>query len=446
MAILRRAAAILTALALTALGATGLVAAQGTGGTSTVASSVYGTGAPLPGCTNVPASPSAVIGGTGPNVACIQPSQGPAGTLVVLWGGGLTTAQAVYFGTTPGTTMQIISDEEVMITAPQGSGTVPVTAVTAHGTSTVTTQDEFTYTAQPEPPALPPVTSAGGTLRLTLPPGTSRSPTVSKSCVTPANLPAHMAAVSCLYNLSGPALSPPGTLTWRYRASALSGFSPDRLSVYALGGSAGWTPVPSAVNTDEGIVTATASGPEVLVLLLNQQRFPDLGGAAWAAPAIDALLAARVVGGFPDGTFQPSATLTRAQFVKMLVLAKGLTPGTGQVTFTDVPPGAWYAPYVSAAVAANLVQGLSPTTFGPNAPVTREQMAVLLARAMHLRGSASLAFTDAGQIASWALPSVEAAVGAGYLQGFPNGTFQPLAATTRAQAAVVLAELVAAQA
>ena len=443
---LGRAVAGLVCLAALALVPVGLAAAQGSEGTSSVTTSVYGSGAPLPGCTNVPATPAPAIGGTGPNVACIQPNNGPAGTLVVLWGSGLTTAQAVYFGSTLGTSLQILSDEEVMVTAPAGSGTVPVTAVTAHGTSTVTSQDQYTYTSKPTPPALPPVTSAGGAFRLSLPAGTTSSPTLSKSCVTPANLPAHMAAVSCLYNLSGPALSPPSALTLHYKPSALAGFSPDRLCVYALGGAAGWTAVPSKVNPDEGSVTATASGPEVLVLLLNQQRFPDLAGAGWAAPSIDALLAAGVVGGFPDGTFQPSAPLTRAQFVKMLVLAKGLTPGTGQVSFSDVPAGAWYAPYVSAAVAANLVRGLTPTTFGPNAPVTREQMAVLLARAMGLKGSGTLAFTDSAQIASWALPSVEAAVGAGYLNGFPNGTFQPLAPTTRAQAAVVLAEVIAAEA
>lgn len=98
----------------------------------------------------------------------------------------------------------------------------------------------------------------------------------------------------------------------------------------------------------------------------------------------------------------------------------------------------WFAPHVAAAVQAGLVQGTSAPTFIPNAPVTREELAVLLARALKLRETASLSYLDAGPIDGRAAASVQAAVAAGYRQGFPDGTFQPLAATTRAQAAKVL--------
>ena len=167
--------------------------------------------------------------------------------------------------------------------------------------------------------------------------------------------------------------------------------------------------------------------------------FPDVPASFWAYPYIELLAAKGIVSGFPDGTFQPNAPVTRAQFVKMLVLTLGLKPGNGATAFTDVTPTDWFAPYVSAAVSAGIVSGLTPTTFGPNQPLTREQMAVLLARALKLSTVAPLHFTDDAQIAPWAVTAVGQAVAAGYISGFPNGTFQPLGTTTRAQAAKVLA-------
>jgi hypothetical protein len=174
--------------------------------------------------------------------------------------------------------------------------------------------------------------------------------------------------------------------------------------------------------------------------------FTDVPASYWAYAAVAALTARGIVGGFPDGTFRPDAPVTRAQFVKMLVLATGLTPTGGALPFADVPAGAWYAPYVAAAVRAGIVQGLTPETFGPDLPVTREQLALLLARALRLQGSAALTFRDAAAIDAWAAPGVQAAVAAGLLDGFPDGTFRPLAAATRAQAAKVLALVVNRQA
>ena len=174
------------------------------------------------------------------------------------------------------------------------------------------------------------------------------------------------------------------------------------------------------------------------------RTFSDVPGSYWAHAAIEALSAKGIVQGFPDGAFQPNAPVTRAQFVKMLVLTLGLKPGTGGTTFADVPPTAWFAPYVSAAVQARIVAGVTPTTFAPNAPLTREQLAVLLARALKLRKLAVLPSAALAQIAPWAVPGVEEAVAAGYIQGFPNGSLQPLGTTTRAQAAQALAKVLAA--
>ena len=135
--------------------------------------------------------------------------------------------------------------------------------------------------------------------------------------------------------------------------------------------------------------------------------------------------------------------MTRAQFTIFLVRADGLAPASLRTTpFVDVSPSAWYAPSVDAAFSAGLAHGITSTTFDPRAPITREQMAVMLARLLGssvAEGSLG-AFTDASSVAPWALAGVRTAVGAGLLVGFPNGSFQPAGLSTRAEAAAVLAK------
>lgn len=101
-----------------------------------------------------------------------------------------------------------------------------------------------------------------------------------------------------------------------------------------------------------------------------------------------------------------------------------------------MPPSAWYAPYAAAAVREGLVQGTSPTTFSPDARLTREQLAVLVARALNLAGDP----LDADRISGWTRAGVSADVTAGLIEGFPDGTFGPPGTATRAQAARILAQ------
>lgn len=266
---------------------------------------------------------------------------------------------------------------------------------------------------------------------------------LSESCGSPKGIPSGLTAAGCVFALAGGALNPPLVATIQYDAAALKGLAADRVSAYVQNADGSWSFRPTRVDAAGGTLQVDVGGPETLAVLANLQVFPDVPASYWAASDIDVLLAADVVNGFPDGTFQPGGALTRAQFVKMLVLAMGIAPSDAATKFSDVPAGAWFAPYVSAAVQQGLVAGTSPATFSPDATVTREQMAVLLSRALKLSGTTTLTFSDAGQIQGWALSGVQAAVAAGYLVGFPDGTFQPLGPTTRAQASKVLAEAIA---
>ncbi len=266
------------------------------------------------------------------------------------------------------------------------------------------------------------------------------SPTLTESVAAtlPCPLPSGLRADSHAIILSGPVPITPQVVQLHYVAPSGSG-----VSVFVLHAGCSWTFVPTAVNMSLGTASVFAPGPETLIVASNSNLFADVPANYWPRSAIESLAAANVVTGFPNGTFEPDANMTRAQFVKMFVVTLGLASVPGGTVFTDVPADAWYAPYVSAAVQAGLVTGVTSTTFEPDAAVTREEVAVLLTRALQLSGTVTLSFSDRGEIAPWARSGVEAAVAAGYLNGFPDGTFQPTAPMTRAQVATLLARVIA---
>ena len=175
--------------------------------------------------------------------------------------------------------------------------------------------------------------------------------------------------------------------------------------------------------------------------------FTDVPEGHWSYPYIKELYEAGVVSGTSATTFEPTANVTRAQFVTMIAGLAGadVTPYTDG-KFTDVPSGTWYAPYVNWAAANNIVSGTSATTFDPNATISRQDMAVMLYNytqqyGVQLGQTAVTAFTDESSIAAYALPAVQALHSAGVFSGMPDGSFRPYATATREQACVVLCEL-----
>jgi hypothetical protein len=277
------------------------------------------------------------------------------------------------------------------------------------------------------------------------------SPTIAQLTGTPFAVVAYRAPLAAVTGISpaeGPAA---GGTTVTITGSDLTGAtavtfgsaaaesykvqSSDEITAVSPPGTAGTT-VDVTVTTPSGVSLTTRA--DRFTYEAPSAAFTDVPQGYWAYQAIEALAAKGIVGGFPGGTYQPDASVTRAQFVKMLVLALGLKPGSGTTAFTDVPQDAWFAPYVAAAVQAGVVQGLTPTHFGPGQTITREQMAVLIARAFKLTKTEPLNFTDLGQIGAWALQGVEETVAAGYMAGFTDGTFRPLGTVTRAQAAEAL--------
>lgn len=176
--------------------------------------------------------------------------------------------------------------------------------------------------------------------------------------------------------------------------------------------------------------------------------FPDLSRLEWAVQGIEALAARGIIQGFPDHTFRPRSTVTRAQFVEILIGAMDVSAETGTSTFSDVDDDEWYTSTIITAEKLGIINGKPDGTFGVRGEISRQDMAVMIYRAMQALGldtglinEASASFADNAEISAYALDAVQALSNLGLLQGMGNGTFAPKASTTRAQAAVVLNDL-----
>ena len=170
-----------------------------------------------------------------------------------------------------------------------------------------------------------------------------------------------------------------------------------------------------------------------------KDEFTDLEGVEWAKSAISALYEKGIVAGDGEGKFDPSRNIKREEFVKMIVLAFGIEPKTGTNEFSDCIPGAWYEEYINAGVDAGLIKGVSAEEFGVGRNITREDMAVIVARAMKLDISAeSETFTDDDEISDYAKDAVYAVKEKGVISGLGDGRFAPKMFATRAQAAKII--------
>lgn len=140
--------------------------------------------------------------------------------------------------------------------------------------------------------------------------------------------------------------------------------------------------------------TKTVSRVEALKMLLGglqiagragRLKFADADSAAWYAPFVGAAIERKIAGGYPDGTFRPGNTVNRAEYLKLLLNAAGIaTPAVTTAPYDDVPADSWYAPFAAAAKAANLV----PTTgsrLAPSDGMTRAEVAETIYRLMVLR-------------------------------------------------------------
>lgn len=167
----------------------------------------------------------------------------------------------------------------------------------------------------------------------------------------------------------------------------------------------------------------------------------------WAKNAIAEVVERGLFNGMSDSTFVPEAAITRGMFVTVLGRIAQVTH-QGDTNFADVPADAYYANYVAWAYENGIVNGMSETAFAPNAPITREQMAVMLANYAEFsqttltESQIATDFADEHTISNWANEAVRMLQTSGVLNGRETGAFDPMATATRAEAATVFVRFI----
>lgn len=158
----------------------------------------------------------------------------------------------------------------------------------------------------------------------------------------------------------------------------------------------------------------------------------------WAKETIQSAISSEIAKGYPDGSFKPDNAITRAEFSELVNNVFAFT-NAAEITYTDVPISAWYAPVIAKAKAAGYIDGYPNGTMKPDGNITRQEVAVIISRLKSLTAqSSTLSFTDAPSIASWSKQAVIAVADAKLMIGYPNGSFKPVAPITRAEALVAI--------
>ncbi len=168
------------------------------------------------------------------------------------------------------------------------------------------------------------------------------------------------------------------------------------------------------------------------------QLFSDVPASYWAQAVINKLSTLGYINGYPDGSFKPENSISRAEFATVLVKAFNLPLASGKV-FDDTA-NHWAKDHIAGAYAAGIVSGYSESSFGPDDPITREQMAAMIVKAAKIEAATEkVAFTDSGEVSDWAKDALAAVVQNKIMQGYPDGAFAPRNKATRAEAVTVIA-------
>lgn len=204
----------------------------------------------------------------------------------------------------------------------------------------------------------------------------------------------------------------------------------------------------SVVNSDNSAITVLLkSGNATIKFKENKKEFTD-EIPSWAQSHVDFVTSRGLYGGTSEGVFNPNATMNRAMLVQVLYALESRPETDTNDLFGDVQEGQWYTKAVAWGKATGIVAGVSPTEFGPNNKVTREQLALILYNfakksGMDTSKSASTdSFNDAGQVHSWADKALQWAVGNNIIGGKNGNKLDPRGDAKRAEVAVMITNFV----
>lgn len=231
--------------------------------------------------------------------------------------------------------------------------------------------------------------------------------------------------------------------------SLKDGTNTEKLAVYQLV-NGNWAAVGGKYDFGKNAVTFSTKKLGQFTVFLSNKTFDDLSPVkSWAQNPIEVMAAKGVIHGRSAGQFAPNANVTRAEFVKLIVQTLGLADDSVSVNYKDVSSKDWFYQDVAVATKLGIVAGTGNSTFKPNAPITRQEMATMAAQALKVakgyyvtNPSEKLSqFADAGQIQPWAIESAALVVNKGIIRGVTDNSFDPKGVATRAQAAVIMYQI-----
>lgn len=158
----------------------------------------------------------------------------------------------------------------------------------------------------------------------------------------------------------------------------------------------------------------------------------------WAESAITRWMNQSLAFGYEDSTFRPENKVNRQEITALINRSFDFVePGT--IEFTDVSQADWSYSDIAKAQKAGYVRGYPDGTFKPKQEMNRQEVAVLIAKLLGLNSSASAnVYADAKIISEWSKGAVGTVIDHSIMTGYPDGTFRPLQSTTRAEAIVIL--------
>ena len=192
-----------------------------------------------------------------------------------------------------------------------------------------------------------------------------------------------------------------------------------------------------AVENKEIDITKPSTESKQIVDLSKYQDADQI--SSWAKEEFTQAIAEGIISGYGD-TIKPKQEVSRAEFTSMLIrILNDLQVGESENKFKDVESSVWYAEDVLKACSNGLVNGVSTETFEPNTQISREQVAVILARVLNTETAKSaISFKDENTISPWARKAIREIATQEIFKGYEDGTFKPKEKVSREVAAITL--------
>ncbi|WP_334076222.1 S-layer homology domain-containing protein [Paenibacillus sp. A14] len=210
--------------------------------------------------------------------------------------------------------------------------------------------------------------------------------------------------------------------------------------------------VPSLFENEDGAteVTIKTAHNSIYTVISADKKFSDMNGH-WAYDDVELMANKLILQGVTPEKFDPNRPITRSEFVALIVRGLGLQEDSESEPFSDVTANDWHAGSIGAAIKAGLVQGNENSEFLPNAPITREEIALIAEKALeYVKGTGERegsnapylpAYKDEGTVSLCAKSAMNQAINQGLIQGKSTDTLAPKEHATRAEAASVIKRL-----